>query len=1039
MSIVSSYFSVRSTALGINPQFASFMDSVFAIGFGLGVRFVIDAVSHHDQRVTGTLVGLWEGVVLQHFLRKMPTSSDPYVAYAVRLFIDFLFTESLARLVLVLVWTGMGVILADIAPALWIDAGLRRIWRRFRRDLYVMSRSISSVSYPRTRTVRFSPSQTASVISSVPPSVFTTNTQDPTLLSMPTPVLRQRHVPGAYPSDVDVSETETDIGSVLGLRDVLSESSAAPRTTRRRFSSRTRHEHDFETETDITSDMNDVDEENLSSSESSTSTETADPSAMNPSEIPDYDEEEQVVTLEKKPEDSDRELTPKQNNITMLPTPSDSFAIHHHDEPDGLQPPHEVPIMPDEDINQREATSTQLASKALPPTPPAKDNPPFFGISSDSPPPQHVPPPTDVPQTALTQKPSHEAGTSHSNDALIDFTDPSPTSSHPPPRFSEAFPDGFNYPQSRSPPPTYGQGDPRWNDSAATIIPAGNHATNNSNADPNERKNGTASTNKGIAVAPVDTEQPQGEDKNVQGQADSSTSLQTPSGASHNGNAKETHGNDSNEASKNDQVQGGSPTSPLGASDKGKAKETHGNDSNEASKNDQVQSGSSTFPLGASDKGKAKETHGNGSNEASKNEQGGSSTSPLDASDKGKAKGTHGNDSNEASKNDQVQGGSSTPQTFSGASGKGKAKETDNNGSNGTAKMQAASSTSLQTRSVASDKGKAKEKNDNSSELGVQPDNAAQSTSAAQGKQVDKSVNVVNADNNVPGTGSEAQPDQQGQSTTAAQRPSIPGNESTPDDKTAKGTGDGSEQQVASARDKLPSGHSGEADQGAEATHTQAGDSHATARDAGLDNVDEIHNADANKANASGERSSEDKQMEAGPSTLSKQNVRFPPTGEESDPPKTSSERLIEALKLRKEVIALDNEIASLPKSAAKRANNDAAKQKETLVEKIARRLDGGYSKYLTLYTYCIDDPSIARSSSIETSFELSEDTPERMVAVVEGALAQLLLEDQPQCTVTLASKNKPLLKNQKAVLYDLLTTLVLEYLMHILFLTIDL
>ena len=70
------------------------MDSVIAIGLGLGLRALLDAVTN-DVYKSSALVGIWEGVVLNHFLTKMPKSYDPYVAFGVRLFVDFLFTESL--------------------------------------------------------------------------------------------------------------------------------------------------------------------------------------------------------------------------------------------------------------------------------------------------------------------------------------------------------------------------------------------------------------------------------------------------------------------------------------------------------------------------------------------------------------------------------------------------------------------------------------------------------------------------------------------------------------------------------------------------------------------------------------------------------------------------------------------------------------------------------------------------------------------------------------------------------------------------------
>ncbi|KAE9406102.1 hypothetical protein BT96DRAFT_794404, partial [Gymnopus androsaceus JB14] len=84
------------------------MDNIFAIGFGLGLRFVVTLVSHSSVKIIGTLVGLWEGIVLLHFVQKWPKSFDPYIAYAVRMFVDFLITESVPRFLLVLLWTGLG-------------------------------------------------------------------------------------------------------------------------------------------------------------------------------------------------------------------------------------------------------------------------------------------------------------------------------------------------------------------------------------------------------------------------------------------------------------------------------------------------------------------------------------------------------------------------------------------------------------------------------------------------------------------------------------------------------------------------------------------------------------------------------------------------------------------------------------------------------------------------------------------------------------------------------------------------------------------
>jgi hypothetical protein len=40
--------------------------------------------------------------------------SDPYVAYAFRLFIDYLYTESLSRMTIILLWTALGVMASDV-------------------------------------------------------------------------------------------------------------------------------------------------------------------------------------------------------------------------------------------------------------------------------------------------------------------------------------------------------------------------------------------------------------------------------------------------------------------------------------------------------------------------------------------------------------------------------------------------------------------------------------------------------------------------------------------------------------------------------------------------------------------------------------------------------------------------------------------------------------------------------------------------------------------------------------------------------------
>jgi len=867
------------------------MDNLCAIGFGLGVRFVIDSASHHDLKVTGTLVGLWEGVVMQHFLRKMPTSFDPYVAYGVRLFIDFLVTESLTRLVLVLVWTGLGVVLADIAPALWIDAGLRRIWRRFRRDLYLMSRSMPSVPYPRTRTVRFSPSQTASVISSPPPSVFTTITQDPTLLSVLTPTLRKRHVPGAFPADV--SETETDIGSILGLGDAPSESSTVQGTAQQRFTSYMGREFDIRTETDISSDMNDLDEANLSSSASSVSTESPDPSAVNPSDIPDYDDDEEVMTTEKKPDESDRETTPKQSNVALLPTPPDSFALHHHDEPDGVQPPTEVPIMPDEDweeISRREASPTPpFATKDLPPTPPAKDDP-HLGTSSVSPlpqqAPQQVPHTNDISSTSSAPQPAHEDDAAHHNDKLIDFTDEFPTSSQqqplsgpshapgtPPPRFSAEFADDLSFRQSGSPPPPfqdmYGQDEPNQNDSHASraqLATGDQNTPNNINTHfnantPNQNDTGDATT-KNTTAADIGAGQSQGE---------------------------------------NDQPQVSSTTPPVPRQN-------------------------------ALNKAKTKETIGNGGNGAAKRQR------------------------------NKSRSGQSTPKP----------------GSKPTSDDEGESTLSTGPK--------------------IQQVNPTQGASTVWGQRggnpVDKGVGEDMAGSTAGNSSSQQAGLTPNRPPDSAQPRSVTFDQSATDNK--------------SGLNREPTGGQGTGS-------PAAGDSPGTKPN--LENPDtaKADATNANRANHTLQHSPETTQATASPSTIAIPN---PTTSrsEETESQETSGDRLIQALELRKEMVALDAKIVKLKgerKVAAERQDgtaskeasvDDAMKEKEKLNKKIGQLL---------------------AAHNPNTRDEITLTASDDVISIVGEALACLLLKNKAQLTVEVAKASKV---QQKQALSSLLTKHDLDY-----------
>jgi hypothetical protein len=369
------------------------MDSIYAIAFGLGLRTLVDAVSQ-NLKLTGSLIGLWEGIITLHFLKKMPHSSDPYIAYGVRLFIDFLITENIGRLVLVLIWTAFGMVLADVTPAVWDEIGFRRVWRHFRRDLYTIYDKIPTVAFfPPQRTVRFLPPrqrqrqrQREQVIT---PSIATPQdtpiTVIPPLSSVPSESLKHR-VPGYYPEDY--SDTDTDLGSI-------SRSRPSPRTEVSDALGTTHYRLSTIPELNGTYSASDLDEGNQSSVVSSPSSDQRG--------IQNMEEEDQaLVDVEEEQVLPDRATTPKQH-IPMPPTPSDSAArwdIHRDVVEDAKPPRQELPDIPDsgetsdgwEKIQRRELDE----DVSQPPTPPAKDRPvgaPNVPISIQIPPfPPIIPP-----------------------------------------------------------------------------------------------------------------------------------------------------------------------------------------------------------------------------------------------------------------------------------------------------------------------------------------------------------------------------------------------------------------------------------------------------------------------------------------------------------------------------------------------------------------------------------------------------------------------------------------------------------------------
>ncbi|KAG1753134.1 hypothetical protein EDD22DRAFT_736524, partial [Suillus occidentalis] len=90
------------------------MENIFSIGAGVALRVVLDVATGKDHKLIGILIGLWEGVVLSHFLskhtrsRSRSRSKDPYLALATRMAIDIYLSHSISRFALTCAWTLVG-------------------------------------------------------------------------------------------------------------------------------------------------------------------------------------------------------------------------------------------------------------------------------------------------------------------------------------------------------------------------------------------------------------------------------------------------------------------------------------------------------------------------------------------------------------------------------------------------------------------------------------------------------------------------------------------------------------------------------------------------------------------------------------------------------------------------------------------------------------------------------------------------------------------------------------------------------------------
>ncbi|KAJ7495834.1 hypothetical protein B0H11DRAFT_2000797 [Mycena galericulata] len=406
------------------------MDGVYSIVAGLVLRIVVDAATFHNIKLSGTLVGLWEGVVLLHYVNKAPSSTDPYLAYGVRLFVDFLVTESVFKLVVVLLWSTMGMVLADVAPGVWADSGLKRQWSRFRRDLY---RSARMFSKRRTMTVRF---VSAPTIASTAPTIVSTAssvvsastataipaspTAPPESVAPSPPILirRRSSVPGTFPG-AEWSETDTDAETAV---DEPEARSIPAHVTIARIIPSSEDSYSFTTSPRSLSPTYSLDYSD-------------DPSASNPVDIPSDVEDM-------------RQTTPKQMVVVLPPTPSESLQdwdgdTSHREGEDVVPPSPWMPLIPDhEPLEEWETVEA--------PSPPPKDaalDVPDDDSSVAAPstiapePPIVIPDPNPAPPRAMDEEPPMAMPIPHPATPPEDFLTPREpvVKEDPPPSFQDIY------------------------------------------------------------------------------------------------------------------------------------------------------------------------------------------------------------------------------------------------------------------------------------------------------------------------------------------------------------------------------------------------------------------------------------------------------------------------------------------------------------------------------------------------------------------------------------------------------------------------
>ncbi|PFH49781.1 hypothetical protein AMATHDRAFT_124741, partial [Amanita thiersii Skay4041] len=86
------------------------MDILFSIASGLGLRVLFTNLPEPTQKFVPPIVGLWEGITSYFIISQNLESpvTDLYLAYALRLVVDFMLSYDLLRVATIILWSTLG-------------------------------------------------------------------------------------------------------------------------------------------------------------------------------------------------------------------------------------------------------------------------------------------------------------------------------------------------------------------------------------------------------------------------------------------------------------------------------------------------------------------------------------------------------------------------------------------------------------------------------------------------------------------------------------------------------------------------------------------------------------------------------------------------------------------------------------------------------------------------------------------------------------------------------------------------------------------